>query len=123
MQPPTLQQWEKWFATLRDVPLILVEGKKDALSLSALGITNVKMLDGPLHDVIDRVHAKRCVILTDLDDEGKKLHGRLRDGLQRNGVIVDDKPRTFLFNTPLRHVEGLATFLRTAHIDYDDWLR
>jgi len=123
MKPLTVDDWERWTRRLREAPAIIVEGKKDVRSLHKLGLTNIVPLDGPLHATIDRINVKRCAVLTDLDSEGKRLHGLLKTELQRNGVHVDDELRTFLFNTPVRHIEGLAAYLRTAQIIHDDWLR
>ena len=108
---PTPEEWTAWLDRLRATELILVEGVKDVRSLADLGITATP-LRGPLHEVIDRASAKNCVLLTDLDTEGKRLHGMLKEQLTRNGVIVDDNAREFLFRTPVRHIEGLATYLR-----------
>ncbi len=96
--------------------LIIVEGKKDKAALSALGIERTFSLDKwPLYKVIEHVAktTKDCIILTDLDAEGKKLYGVLNSGLQERGVRVDNHFRNFLFkHTSLRQIEGMDTFYR-----------
>lgn len=108
---------DQWIAKLvEEQPVIVVEGAKDRASLAKLGMENVITLKGkPLFRVVERVAAEtdKCLILTDLDEEGKKLYGVLRAGLQRHGVKVDDRFRHFLFKeTELRQLEGLFRYAR-----------
>ncbi|MBW2970201.1 toprim domain-containing protein [Candidatus Woesearchaeota archaeon] len=93
--------------------LVIVEGIKDVRALNALGITNVMSLKKPLFAVVEEVasKAKEVVILTDLDEEGKKLYHELFVHLQKHGVKVDNRLREFLFKTELRQVEGLLSYL------------
>jgi len=94
--------------------LVIVEGKKDRAALNALGIMNVVTLKQPLFAVVEQVvgQTKECVILTDLDGEGRKLYARLSSDLQRFGVKINNKFRHFLFKeTQVRQIEGLTTFL------------
>ncbi|MBI4145361.1 hypothetical protein HY493_04115 [Candidatus Woesearchaeota archaeon] len=99
-------------------PLIIVEGKKDEASLKTLGLSNIVTLTKPLYAVVEDAarQAQIVVILTDLDSKGKELYGVLRNGLQRHGIKIDDGLRKFLLrNTPLRQIEGLATFVENLH--------
>jgi len=94
--------------------LVVVEGMKDRRSLAKLGLKNIVTLKKPLYAVVDEIAetAKECAILTDLDSEGRKLYSILRKELQKQGVKIDDKLRNLLFrHTPLKCVEGLASFL------------
>ena len=93
--------------------LVVVEGQKDKAALAALGLTNVLSLKRPLYAVVEEIasSAKEIVLLTDLDEEGKKLYHRLSGDLQKHGVKINNKLRDFLFKTKLRHIEGLATYL------------
>ena len=93
--------------------LVLVEGKRDRQSLQRLGLINIQSLDGPLFEVVERIARdhRDVVLLVDLDAEGRKLYRRLAHDLAAHGVRVDDALRNLLFQTPLRHIEGLATFL------------
>ncbi len=94
--------------------LIIVEGKKDKAALAALGIENTFSLDKwPLYKVVEHVSSKTkdCIILTDLDAEGRKLYAKLNSGLQERGVRIDNRFREFLFrHTPLRQIEGMDTY-------------
>ena len=57
-----------------------------------------------------------CIILTDLDKQGKELYGKLNSGLQQFGVKVDNNFRNFLFkNTKLRQIEGLTTYIENNY--------
>ena len=106
---------DQWIAKLvEEQPAIIVEGQNDKASLLKLGMENVITLKGkPLFKVVERVAAETdaCLILTDLDEEGKKLYGVLRAGLQQHGVKIDDRFRHFLFKeTELRQLEGLFRY-------------
>jgi 5S rRNA maturation endonuclease (ribonuclease M5) len=98
--------------------LVVVEGLKDVRALNALGITNIISLKKPLYAVVEDIAdiAKEVVLLTDLDEEGKKLYHVLSCDLQKHGVKIDNKLRELLFKTPIRHVEGLAGFLARAQV-------
>lgn len=90
--------------------LIIVEGKKDALALNQLGLTNITQLSKiPIPSIIDSLsNEKECAILTDLDKEGKKLYGKLHSGLQRQGIKINNRLRNFLYTeTKIRNIEGL----------------
>lgn len=102
--------------------LIIVEGKKDKLALEKLGIRNVLQLKGPLYKMVDQVthnlknQKKECVVLTDLDEEGKKLYSTLQHQLQQNGIQINNSFRNFLFkNTQLRQIEGLPSYIENHH--------
>jgi len=108
-----LDQWLEKLAA--EQPFIVVEGAKDKAALLKLGMENVMTLRGkPLFKVVERVAAEtgECLILTDLDEEGKKIYARLRADLQKHGVKIDDRFRHFLFKeTELRQIEGLFRYV------------
>ena len=95
--------------------LVLVKGKKDAAALQASGFSNLISFNGkPLFEVVELVasQTKNCLILTDLDSEGKKLYSRLSHELMKHGVQVHNKLRKWLFKNPnLRQIEGMTKFL------------
>ena len=95
--------------------LIIVEGKKDKIALEKFGIKNIVELNKkPIFEIIENISSKNkeCIILTDLDKQGKELYGKLNSGLQQLGVKVDNNFRNFLFkNTKSRQIEGLATYI------------
>lgn len=97
--------------------VVIVEGKKDKRALEKLGISNIMELSRkPLFQIVEDISNahKECIILTDLDREGKELYGKLNSSLQRHGVKVNNKFRDFLFrHTKLRQIEGLDSYLES----------
>ncbi len=94
--------------------LVVVEGKKDRSALNSFGIINVVILDKPLFEIVELVcsKAKVCVVLTDLDREGKALYSKISKDLKKHGVKVNDRFRNFLFkNTAIRQIEGLSSYV------------
>ena len=95
--------------------IVIVEGKKDKKALQSFGIKNIIELNKrPLFEIIENISSnnKNCIILTDLDKQGKELYGKLNSGLQQLGVKIDNNFRNFLFkNTHLRQIEGLETYI------------
>ena len=95
--------------------LVIVEGKKDRKALESFGIKNIIELNKkPIFEIIETIYSnnKNCIILTDLDKQGKELYGKLNSGLQHYGVKVDNNFRNFLFNnTKLRQIEGLTNYI------------
>ena len=70
-----------------------------------------------MFEIIENIadNHKECAILTDLDNEGKKLFGKLNSGLSSHGVRVNNKFREFLFKkTKLRQIEGIDTYIRNS---------
>lgn len=97
--------------------LVIVEGKKDRAALQKLGIKNiVELSKKPLFQIVEDVADSNdeCIILTDLDKEGKQLYSKLNSNLQKNGVKINNKFRNFLFkHTKLRQIEGIDTYLES----------
>ena len=95
--------------------IVIVEGKKDKKALQSFEIKNIIELNKrPLFEIIENISSnnKNCIILTDLDKQGKELYGKLNSGLQQLGVKIDNSFRNFLFkNTHLRQIEGLETYI------------
>jgi len=94
--------------------LVVVEGLKDVRALEELGVERIFSLKGPLFTVVENIASteREVVLLTDLDEEGKKLYHSLSVDLQRHGVKINNKLREFLFKTKLRHIEGLTSYLQ-----------
>ncbi|MFH1133867.1 MAG: toprim domain-containing protein [Nanoarchaeota archaeon] len=105
---------EGWLMALRSSrKLIVVEGKKDAAALAQFGIPAIPLNRRPLFSFAEDIAArtKDCVILTDLDTEGKRLYAMLKEHLTRNGVRIDTQFREWLFReTTLRQIEGLVSY-------------
>ncbi|MBU0461632.1 MAG: toprim domain-containing protein [Nanoarchaeota archaeon] len=94
---------------------IIVEGIKDKRALVKLGVSeeNITHLKGPLFGFVERIakEHKKIILLTDLDEEGKKLYMQLKKDFQKEGVEIDNKFREFLFSeTKLSHIEGISTY-------------
>ncbi|MBI4152914.1 toprim domain-containing protein [Candidatus Woesearchaeota archaeon] len=92
--------------------LVIVEGQRDRKALKEFGIEKIMTLDTH-HKLVEKITEKEVVLLVDLDKEGKKVYGKLKDLLSRRGVKVNDKLRHYLFrNTHLRQIEGLTRYMR-----------
>ena len=120
-----VEEIDQWVEKLvEEQPWIIVEGPKDKASLRKLGLENIIYLRGkPLFEVVEWVASitKECIILTDLDKEGKKLYSVLRAELQKHGVKIDDRFRKFLFKeTDLRQIEGLFGFVQRGNMTVPD---
>ena len=96
--------------------LVIVEGKKDKIALQKLGLNNIiELSKKPIFQIVEDIANSNdeCVILTDLDKEGKQLYSKLNSNLQKNGVKINNKFREFLFkHTKLRQIEGIDTYLQ-----------
>lgn len=110
-----MQTLEEWIEDLKNSnKLIVVEGKKDKKTLQNFGIKNIITVSKPLYKIVEDIAKKNkeCVLLFDLDKEGKKLYSKIKHQLQKHKVKIDTKFREFLFkNTKLAHIEGLSTYL------------
>jgi 5S rRNA maturation endonuclease (ribonuclease M5) len=117
-----LEQLEKVLQELEvlseDTPVI-VEGVRDRSALKQLGITkNVlplnrgKSVFSFCEDLAKE--AKHAIILTDWDRRGGQLARMLKDGLEANGVRVNDKIRmqiVVLSKKEAKDIESLPTFI------------
>jgi 5S rRNA maturation endonuclease (ribonuclease M5) len=106
---------EDWIEKLRGSgKTIVVEGYKDMKALAALDIDSIPLDKQAIYKFSEAValNTKDTVILTDLDSEGKKLYGMLKENLSMLGVRIDSTFREWLFKeTELRQIEGLGTYL------------
>ncbi len=98
---------------------IIVEGVMDRNALKRLGITkNVIPLNKgksifAFCEEISR-SSKQAVILTDWDRRGGQLARMLKDGLEANGVKVNDTARmqiVILSKKEVKDIESLPTFI------------
>lgn len=108
-----------WLKKLRNSKkLIIVEGKKDKITLKRLGIKDVISISRkPLYSFIESVNVKEVIILTDLDRTGKKIYSVLKHHLQAKGVKVDNYFREYLFkNSKITQIEGLFRYLKKKKI-------
>jgi 5S rRNA maturation endonuclease (ribonuclease M5) len=96
---------------------VIVEGKRDKIAMQTLGAGNVISLEGKrvdqLADILEG--EKSVVVLTDFDQEGKKLAGRITSFLEKFGINSDvELRREFLKETKKTHIENLI------HLKEDD---
>lgn len=103
-----MENLDEWIDKLKD-KIVIVEGIKDERALNNLGVKNVIILNKPLYQIVDDISKKhkKVVILTDLDKKGRELYSKLRFGLERNHVKIDDSFRRFLFKEKISHIEGI----------------
>jgi len=103
-----MESVEEWANKLKD-KIVIVEGIKDRKALNNLGVRNVIILNKPIHQIIDYISEryKDVVILTDLDKKGRELYSKLRFGLERNHIKIDNRFRIFLFRERISHIEGI----------------
>lgn len=93
---------------------VLVEGKKDKLALEYFKVKNIITITKPLYSIVEEISMKyeKCILLLDLDKAGNRLYKTLKYDLQKNGVKVDSRFRSFLFqHTGLKEIEGLRSFV------------
>ncbi len=103
---------------------VLVEGNRDRLALEYFRVKNVVTISKPLYEIVEEISSeyKKCILLLDLDKAGNKLYKRLKDDLQKYGVKIDSKFRSFLFKkTGLKEIEGLTSFFK--HVAVRDYTK
>jgi 5S rRNA maturation endonuclease (ribonuclease M5) len=102
----------------KGVPII-VEGKKDALTLQKLGITGriicVKKSRKPLYDFLDEVcQGSEVIILTDFDRRGAQLSRDITQYLQGKNIEPNLhfwREIGSLIRRDVKDVEGLASYM------------
>ena len=112
-----MERLHDWISNWRkSKKLILVEGKKDKLALEKLGIKKIITNSKPTYSIIEEIinkGEKECILLFDLDKEGRKLYHKFKNQLQRNGIKIDHEFREFLFRkTKLTQIEGISHYLK-----------
>ena len=98
---------------------IIVEGKKDAAALEALGFEHVYMINQTsvsigerVEQIAARVGKKRKIcILTDFDKKGKQLYLLLKKLFQEQGSRLNSSLRGILLRAGVSHIEGLDSFI------------
>ena len=102
----------KEFLESLDGCTIIVEGRKDASALEAVGIDadSIVILNKG-QSILETVEAmqgeKDVAILTDMDREGKGLRRRLLRMFSQYGIEENARPRELFARLRLSHVEGL----------------
>ncbi len=94
---------------------VIVEGLKDKQALQVFGFENIFMINKPLFRIIEELSRfEEVLILTDLDNAGRKLYSMLKSELSYRGVRVNDCLRHFLFRTKHRQVEALKNVFSSS---------
>jgi 5S rRNA maturation endonuclease (ribonuclease M5) len=99
---------------------VLVEGKRDCDALTKLGYTGPVVTKASLHSQKGLAALRRirlAIILTDFDEEGRRLAGRYVDFFDRRGIEVSLTQRRRLLkasNGTFLHVENLVRFEDTV---------
>lgn len=111
-----LDKFHSWIEHLKnasETKVILVEGKNDKKALESFKIKNIIYLKDSLYKVVEDIAetGKQCILLVDLDAEGRKLHARLLSDLQANGVKVNTRFRKLLFTTRIRTIEAIPKYI------------
>ena len=109
-----------WISNLKkSEKLILVEGKKDKAALEKLGVKKIITNSKPIYSIIEEITnkgEKECILLFDLDKEGRKIYSVYKKQLQRNGIKIDRIFREFLFSrTRLTQIEGITHYLKNNY--------
>jgi len=104
--------------------VIIVEGKNDKTALRRLGLTGpivcFKSSGKGLADFLGQVHAKRVMLLTDFDQEGRDLSARMAKELVHLKIRTDDVVRRqlgALVRQDVRTVEELYGLVEKMRVD------
>lgn len=101
----------------RDVDAVIVEGKRDETALRRAGFTGdvytCSTADGLIHLARELPHDVDVAILTDFDQEGRSMHGRLRDAIPGRNVqgVWRKKLQRLLTADGRRDIEALNNVL------------
>lgn len=104
--------------------VIIVEGKNDKIALRRLGLTGpiicFKSSGESLADFLDHIHAKRVMLLTDFDQEGRDLSARMAKELVHLKTRTDDVVRRqlgALVRQDVRTVEELYGLVEKMRVN------
>ena len=101
----TLQEWAQELKHADK--LVIVEGKKDRKALENLGVKKIITFANSPYISLEDIKEKEVIILTDLDNHGKKLYSILRHNLQKRRIKIDRKFRKFLFKEKIVTIESI----------------
>lgn len=116
--------WQKVFSKYEDY-VFVVEGKKDALALHALGFEKVYTLNKTgvslrerIEEIVNSIYRKDTVcILTDFDKKGKQLYITIKMEMQNLGIRLDRSFRGLLLRMKVSHIEGLNSFIENGNLE------
>jgi 5S rRNA maturation endonuclease (ribonuclease M5) len=125
-----IDEWISDLNSIEGIPVIIVEGKRDIISLNELGVTTESMslnkglsMIGFVESMIsgkgpfeDRPRYDRMVILTDWDRKGYRLSRSLEETCQSLQVLYDLDLRrriSVLTGKWIKDVESLPSLIRS----------
>jgi len=98
--------------------VIIVEGRKDEETLQRLGLTGpivcFKSSGKVMNDFLGQISARKVILLTDFDREGRELSTRMARELGHLKIATDDILRrrlSALVKQDARTIEGLCAFV------------
>ncbi len=91
---------------------IVVEGKRDLQALRSVGIPGeIHTITGPVISVVEGIHAREVVILTDCDRRGNMLAGRLKQLFLNESIKPNFRIRGMLRFSGIVHMEDIPSLL------------
>ncbi len=98
--------------TSEGVPVI-VEGKRDRDALASLGVNQdlIYTINGPLVELVERIHSNEVIILTDCDRRGNILAGKLKRLLKNESKEAEFRIRGLLRFSGIVHIEEIPSLL------------
>jgi 5S rRNA maturation endonuclease (ribonuclease M5) len=111
---------QKEIKGLSEVPII-VEGKRDEKALKNLGFQKIVKISGkPLEKVLEEVKDyKSVVILTDFDEEGRKIFSRLNKLLSSHKIKVNSFLRKKIKSIfKIKKIEEINSLTKFMEDDY-----
>jgi 5S rRNA maturation endonuclease (ribonuclease M5) len=100
----------------KDTP-VLVEGPNDKRSLERLGFSKVVFMNKPMYKIVESLeNEEEILLLTDLDQHGRGLYKYFYQEFTKRGVRINNRMRILIMQTPVRHIEGLASWLHKREI-------
>lgn len=95
---------------------IVVEGKRDAAALRAIGVEKERIIltaQKPISDVLPKLRGKEIIDMLDNDEKGRKKSAELyKSGLKINAKLK----KIILSEIKSKHVEDLLNFLEKSCI-------
>ena len=111
-------KWSEIFSKYKDY-VFIVEVRKDADSLNALGferVYTINQIGVSLREIIEKIvndisRKDKVCILTDFDKKGKQLYKIIKKEMASMNVRIDSSLRKVLLIMGVSHVEGLDSFV------------
>ena len=105
--------------------MFIVEGRKDADSLNALGferVYTINQIGVSLREIIEKIvndisRKDKVCILTDFDKKGKQLYKIIKKEMASMNVRIDSSLRKVLLIMGVSHVEGLDSFVEQHSLE------